>query len=133
VLRHKFYSLLEGYVAPDEECEALLVPAEETGRIPVPPHLRKNQFGKHNMAKGALKPEDAAVSCPLWLIGQMAVLMFSLPLLGTATPCADREECASGARHRRVEWLVVGAYSKSVACFSEKMSPREARHMHVCG
>jgi general transcription factor 3C polypeptide 5 (transcription factor C subunit 1) len=62
VLRHKYFSLLDGYVASDAECEALLVPAEETGRVPVPLHLRKRRYGKHNMAKGALKPEDAAVS-----------------------------------------------------------------------
>lgn len=58
VLRHKFFSLLDGYVASDEECRALLeMPAErKVAARPGP------KYGKHNMAKGAQRPEDAAVS-----------------------------------------------------------------------
>jgi general transcription factor 3C polypeptide 5 (transcription factor C subunit 1) len=67
VLRHKFYSLLDGYIATDTECESLLVPTEETGRVPIPHHLRKSRHHKHNMAKGALPPEDAAV-CNILLV-----------------------------------------------------------------
>jgi general transcription factor 3C polypeptide 5 (transcription factor C subunit 1) len=62
VLRHKYFSLLDGYVATDAECEALLVPEDDTGHVPIPHHQRKRRYGKHNMAKGALRPEDAAVS-----------------------------------------------------------------------
>ena len=61
VLRHKFFSLLQGHVATREECEKLLVPQEGTNKLPQP-HRVKVKFGKHNMAKGALPPEDAAVS-----------------------------------------------------------------------
>ncbi|KAF7985190.1 hypothetical protein HWV62_7796 [Athelia sp. TMB] len=68
VLRHKFFSLLEGYVPSQEECEALLQAHDESGKTksgrPIPPSqvLAKKRLraGKHNMAKGALKPEDAA-------------------------------------------------------------------------
>jgi general transcription factor 3C polypeptide 5 (transcription factor C subunit 1) len=61
VLRHKFFSLLQGYVATQEECEALL----EEGAGPKKTQttrVKKLKYGKHNMAKGALRPEDAAVS-----------------------------------------------------------------------
>lgn len=61
VLRHKFFSLLGGHIASREECEALLVPQEGTNKLPPRPTQRL-RFGKHNMAKGALPPEDAAVS-----------------------------------------------------------------------
>ncbi|KAF9821024.1 hypothetical protein IEO21_01001 [Rhodonia placenta] len=59
VLRHKFFSLLGGHVATREECEALLVPQEGTNKLPQRPAQRL-RFGKHNMAKGAMPPEDAA-------------------------------------------------------------------------
>lgn len=61
VLRHKFFSLLGGHVATREECEALLVPQEGTNKLQPPPTQRLRRFGKHNMAKGALPPEDVAV------------------------------------------------------------------------
>ena len=64
VLRHKFFSLLLGHVATREECEALLVPQEGTDKLPQR-HRQRLKFGKHNMAKGALPPEDAAVRLPL--------------------------------------------------------------------
>ncbi|KAM5532733.1 hypothetical protein V8D89_013625 [Ganoderma adspersum] len=59
VLRHKFFSLLLGHVATQQECEALLVPQEGTDKLPQR-HRHRLKFGKHNMAKGALPPEDAA-------------------------------------------------------------------------
>jgi general transcription factor 3C polypeptide 5 (transcription factor C subunit 1) len=58
ILRHKFFSLLDGHVASDEECARLLVPTDETGRMPVPLSQRRRRHGKHNMAKGALPPEE---------------------------------------------------------------------------
>ena len=64
VLRHKFFSLLSGHIPSREECEALLVPPEgSTKAISRPTRLR---YGKHNMAKGALPPEDVAVSVDLF-------------------------------------------------------------------
>jgi len=59
VLRHKFFSLLQGYVATQEECEALL-DQEAAGKSQTT-RSKGLKFGKHNMAKGALRPEDAAV------------------------------------------------------------------------
>jgi hypothetical protein len=64
VLRHKFFSLLEGHIPSEEECLALLEPVRE-GSTKVKGNTdRKLRTGKHNMAKGALRPEDAAVSVP---------------------------------------------------------------------
>ncbi|RDX53075.1 hypothetical protein OH76DRAFT_1453987 [Lentinus brumalis] len=59
ILRHKFFALLEGHIATREECERLLVPQEGTDKLPSR-YRPKLKFGKHNMAKGALRPEDAA-------------------------------------------------------------------------
>ncbi|KAI0643723.1 RNA polymerase III transcription factor IIIC subunit-domain-containing protein [Trametes meyenii] len=59
VLRHKFFSLLLGHVATQEECERLLVPDEGSSKLPQR-HRTRLKPGKHNMAKGALPPEDAA-------------------------------------------------------------------------
>ncbi|CAL1702142.1 unnamed protein product [Somion occarium] len=59
VLRHKFFSLLIGHVATREECEALLASTEGTDKLPSK-SAPKVRPGKHNMAKGALRPEDAA-------------------------------------------------------------------------
>ncbi|KAK7696618.1 hypothetical protein QCA50_001276 [Cerrena zonata] len=58
VLRHKFFSLLCGHIATRDECEALLTPSEGD-RLPSR-SAHKVRPGKHNMAKGALRPEDAA-------------------------------------------------------------------------
>jgi len=59
ILRHKFFSLLEGHTATDEECARLFM----QGPLPSSKQsTRKLRPGKHNMAKGALPPEDAAVS-----------------------------------------------------------------------
>ncbi|KAJ7179308.1 RNA polymerase III transcription factor IIIC subunit-domain-containing protein [Mycena filopes] len=64
VLRHKFFTVLEGYPATDEECRQLLAASEK-----VPSKSAKDisslrsvrlKIGKHNMAKGAMRPEDAA-------------------------------------------------------------------------
>ncbi|TFK27098.1 hypothetical protein FA15DRAFT_587283 [Coprinopsis marcescibilis] len=59
VLRHKFFSVLEGHPATDDECRNLLVTNDSSSKS----LLHRNQklrAGKHNMAKGALRPEDAA-------------------------------------------------------------------------
>ncbi|KAJ7368086.1 RNA polymerase III transcription factor IIIC subunit-domain-containing protein [Mycena albidolilacea] len=64
VVRHKFFSVLEGYLATDEECRQLLLATEK-----LPSKSAKDMsslrsvrlhVGKHNMAKGAMRPEDAA-------------------------------------------------------------------------
>lgn len=81
VLRHKFFSLLLGHVATQEECEALLVPQEGTDKLPQR-HRHRLKFGKHNMAKGALPPEDAAVRAPSSV--PIAALLISC-CLGTPT------------------------------------------------
>lgn len=65
MLRFKFFSLLSGYVATQDECEALLK-QDGTERRAAAHRVRPS---KHNMAKGALKPEDAAVRmipCVRW-------------------------------------------------------------------
>ncbi|KAG6832978.1 hypothetical protein H0H92_004862 [Tricholoma furcatifolium] len=62
VLRHKFFSLLEGHPATDEECRALLSNNEGSAKATIVNRSHKLRAGKHNMAKGALRPEDAAVS-----------------------------------------------------------------------
>jgi len=61
VLRHKFFLLLEGHVATDEECQALLLANEGSSKATISNRNHKLRAGKHNMAKGALRPEDAAV------------------------------------------------------------------------
>ncbi|KAF7352970.1 hypothetical protein MVEN_01264400 [Mycena venus] len=64
VLRHKFFTALEGYPATDDECRQLLQASEK-----LPSKSAKDmsslrsvrlKIGKHNMAKGAMRPEDAA-------------------------------------------------------------------------
>ncbi|KAG6833759.1 hypothetical protein H0H87_001191 [Tephrocybe sp. NHM501043] len=60
VLRHKFFSLLEGHSATDEECRALLANNEGSAKATIANRSHKLRAGKHNMAKGALRPEDAA-------------------------------------------------------------------------
>lgn len=65
MLRHKFYSLQEGHVASDAECAALLRPAEGAEKpLPGMYERRRPKHRKHNLAKGALRPEDAAVRFP---------------------------------------------------------------------
>lgn len=60
ILRHKFFSLLEGRIATDEECQAILIATEIPGRTMTAARSQKLRTRKHNMAKGALRPEDAA-------------------------------------------------------------------------
>ncbi|PPQ95004.1 hypothetical protein CVT25_000241 [Psilocybe cyanescens] len=60
VLRHKFFSLLEGHPATDNECRALLVASDGSLKASMANRSSKLRVGKHNMAKGALRPEDAA-------------------------------------------------------------------------
>ncbi|PPQ95507.1 hypothetical protein CVT26_008535 [Gymnopilus dilepis] len=60
VLRHKFFSLLEGHPATDDECRALLASSEGSLKTSITQRSTKLRAGKHNMAKGALRPEDAA-------------------------------------------------------------------------
>lgn len=62
VIRHKFFSLLEGHIPSDEECAALLSAAPSEGKTTVTPRMKRLKAGKHNMAKGAVRAEDAAVS-----------------------------------------------------------------------
>lgn len=62
VLRHKFFSLLDGRIATDEECQTILAATELPGKTAAATRSQKLRTGKHNMAKGALRPEDAAVS-----------------------------------------------------------------------
>ena len=59
VLRHKFFQLLQGHIATEEECGALLnePPSKATMKSRAP----KLRIGKHNMAKGAMPPEELAV------------------------------------------------------------------------
>jgi hypothetical protein len=60
LLRHKFFTLLEGRVATEEECKNLLVTLPENPKhLHGPTYTRKVR--KHNKAKGALPPEEAAV------------------------------------------------------------------------
>ena len=59
VLRHKFFQLLQGHVATEEECEALL--NEPLSKATMKSRAPKLRIGKHNMAKGAMPPEDLAV------------------------------------------------------------------------
>ncbi|KAI0265130.1 RNA polymerase III transcription factor IIIC subunit-domain-containing protein [Gloeopeniophorella convolvens] len=58
VLRHKFFALLEGYVATEDECLKLL--DQQDGVRAARPFARRPRPGKHNMAKGAMPAEDAA-------------------------------------------------------------------------
>ncbi|EJF63038.1 hypothetical protein DICSQDRAFT_179694 [Dichomitus squalens LYAD-421 SS1] len=79
VLRHKFFSLLLGHVATRKECEALLVPHEGTDKLPQR-HRHRLKFGKHNMAKGALPPEDAAAQRLMTTIEQQRKSLKFTPL-----------------------------------------------------
>ncbi|TDL29471.1 hypothetical protein BD410DRAFT_24170 [Rickenella mellea] len=60
VLRFKFFSLLDGHIATDEECVALL--ERKVGTAALGKEAQRKRAGKHNMAKGALPVEDAAVA-----------------------------------------------------------------------
>ena len=59
VLRHKFFQLLQGHIATEEECEALL--NEPSSKATMKSGAPKLRMGKHNMAKGAMPPDELAV------------------------------------------------------------------------
>ncbi|GJJ07427.1 hypothetical protein Clacol_001629 [Clathrus columnatus] len=59
ILRYKFFSLLEGQIPTDVECQKLLDTSHETGGSKYGPTYRRTR--KHNKAKGALPPEEEAV------------------------------------------------------------------------
>ncbi|KAG1715941.1 hypothetical protein ID866_1230 [Astraeus odoratus] len=62
VLRHKFFSLLQGYIATEEDCNALLEQINGQKKTQTTRSVKRLKYGKHNMAKGALRPEDAAAA-----------------------------------------------------------------------
>lgn len=62
ILRHKFFALLEGYQATDEEC-LLIGNEKEEKTIPTTKSI-KTSWSKHNRAKGAQRPEELAVCDP---------------------------------------------------------------------
>lgn len=57
-LRHKFFSLLDGIVVTDAECEAVI---QDEGNAPTRGAL-SFRSNKHNRAKGAMPPEEAAAA-----------------------------------------------------------------------
>ncbi|THH00418.1 hypothetical protein EW026_g2132 [Hermanssonia centrifuga] len=71
ILRHKFFSLLAGHTPTPAECEALLVPDEGSEKLPSRSTHRLRP-SKHNMAKGALRPEDAAAQRLMATLDQRA-------------------------------------------------------------
>lgn len=117
VLRHKFFSLIEGHIATREECEELLVPAEGNAKPIASIHKRSKRIGKHNMAKGALPPEDAAVrKVPIG--GDMEGRAYRTAELGNqASSCtpAPYERIRSDGKF--YEWRIVKR-SKVLALFS---------------
>ncbi|KAJ4472296.1 RNA polymerase III transcription factor IIIC subunit-domain-containing protein [Lentinula aciculospora] len=61
ILRLKFFSLLDGRPATEEECQAVLEQTDvESSKAVSSSRNGKLRLGKHNMAKGALRPEEAA-------------------------------------------------------------------------
>ncbi|KAJ6516097.1 RNA polymerase III transcription factor IIIC subunit-domain-containing protein [Mycena sanguinolenta] len=64
VLRHKFFTVLEGYPATDDDCRQLLQATEnlpsKSAKDMSSLRVVRLKTGKHNMAKGAMRPEDAA-------------------------------------------------------------------------
>ena len=89
VLRHKFFQLLQGHVATEEECEALL--NEPLSRATMKSRAPKLRMGKHNMAKGALPPEDLAVCGGLYM---SFLLVAEYVFLGHETPRPATKEHA---------------------------------------
>lgn len=77
VLRLKFFSLLDGRPATDEECQAVLEQAEmESSKALASSRNAKMRLGKHNMAKGALRPEEAAVSGRVFILYYILISVF---------------------------------------------------------
>ena len=63
MLRRKFFTMLEsGRIVSDAECMDLLEAEIKPGASLPSQLVRTFRKGKHNMAKGAQAPEDAAVS-----------------------------------------------------------------------
>jgi len=104
VLRHKFFSLLEGHIPTDEECEALLV-VDPASNKATAVRSKKLRPGKHNMAKGALRPEDAAVRSFASLLLSV-VLNRSCIFVGCEVACDTRQECENFAEPKR--YRIVG-------------------------
>ncbi|KAI0698905.1 RNA polymerase III transcription factor IIIC subunit-domain-containing protein [Cytidiella melzeri] len=69
VLRLKFFSLLSGHIATEEEIETLL-----SGNVNAdkPRTVHRIRTSKHNMAKGALREEDAAAMRLTAILDQQA-------------------------------------------------------------
>ncbi|KAF8592376.1 hypothetical protein K439DRAFT_1655910 [Ramaria rubella] len=61
VVRHKFFSLLDGRIASDDECKKLLITLPDSRNTIVRGPTYSRTPRKHNKAKGALPPEEAAV------------------------------------------------------------------------
>lgn len=59
----------------DDDCRALLSANEGSTKAITTHRASKLRAGKHNMAKGALRPEDAAVC---WIILAVESSLFSL-------------------------------------------------------
>ena len=89
VLRHKFFQLLQGHIATEEECEAML--DEPLSKATMKSRAPKPRMGKHNMAKGALPPEELAVC-----VGshRMSLSEAEEVSLGNETPCSTSKEYA---------------------------------------
>ncbi|KAI0347043.1 hypothetical protein BDW22DRAFT_1321372 [Trametopsis cervina] len=69
VLRLKFFALLSGHIATEEQVEAVLGGQDNSER---PRTTHKVRPGKHNMAKGALREEDAAAMRLTAILDQQA-------------------------------------------------------------
>jgi hypothetical protein len=89
VLRNKFFALLEGYVATDEECLKLL--EQQDGTKAIRPFARRPRPGKHNMAKGAMPVEDAAVhpSLPPAILRLTGISGFAVARYSGAERCTE--------------------------------------------
>lgn len=101
MLRHKFFSLLEGHIPTAEECEALLL-IDSASKRPAA-RSKKLRAGKHNMAKGALRPEDAAVRYNI--VVPRTSLISKLGPLGCKVACnagQEREDLAGPERRHGV-------------------------------
>jgi hypothetical protein len=97
-MRHKSFSLLEGHIATDEECLKLLE-SEGNGsaRATATTRPARLRSGKHNMAKGAQRPEDAAVSVFLQLVSSHLI-------------CEGRKASGcfgEGCERKELGWIVV--------------------------
>lgn len=141
VLRHKFFSLLEGHVPTDEECEALLVDGPTSNKSTLVRN-KKLRPGKHNMAKGALRPEDAAVRgctalCRVLHHGGEFIVDFVADV-GCKVTCdvgQERKEFTNTARYRvktHFQQRHTRLFLKSF-CFSACGALAIVVHRHKCG